>query len=92
MAKKSRELFMREKKMKWREIKVNEVTKRERSTVDRRKRKTLKGTDEKAKAKLAVRFRKKKKTRLQALVLPVGLHWGRRPCQEMPWSVDPWAS
>lgn len=30
MAKKSRELFMREKKKKWREIKVSEVTKRER--------------------------------------------------------------
>lgn len=40
---------------------MNEVTKRERSTVDRRKRKTLKGTDEKAKAKLAVRFRKKRR-------------------------------
>lgn len=28
----------------------------------------------------------------RSLGLPVGLHWGRRPCREMPWSADPWES
>lgn len=44
--------------------------------MDRRKRKTLKGTDEKAKAKLAVRFRKKKEDKVTSLGPTCGLTLG----------------